>query len=73
MPKNLTITKRDNDWYAVAFQASDGRLTCEVSVARQNGVSDRRTPHEKEKEVLEKLKRLTQELSSALDNPDKAD
>ena len=70
MPKNLSITKRDKDRFGVAFQASEGRLTCEVSVARQNGASDRRTLHEKEKEVREKLKRLAQELSAALDSPE---
>jgi hypothetical protein len=61
------ITKHDNDTYSVAFEAR--RLTCEVSVARQEGASDRRTPREKELEARKKLKRLAQEFSAIL-SPD---
>ena len=63
------ITKHDNDTYSVAFEAPEGRLTCEVSVARQEGASDRRTPREKEIEARKKLKRLAQEFS-AIFSPD---
>ena len=66
MPSTLNIARRDDDRYAVAFEAADGKLTCEISVARREGTSDRRTHHEKEKEVRRKLKRLAEELSSAL-------
>ncbi len=66
MRKNLSIARRDDDRYSVAFEAPDGKLTCEISVARREGASDRRTQHEKEKEVLKKLKRLAKELSSTL-------
>jgi len=45
------ITKHDNDTYSVAFEAPEGRLTCEVSVARQEGAIDRWTRREKEREA----------------------
>ena len=66
MPSNLRIAKRDDDSYSVAFEAPEGRLTCEVSVARQEGASDRRTPREKEKEARKKLKRLAEEFSNSI-------
>ena len=59
------ITKHDNDTYS-GVEAPEGRLTCEVSVARQEGASDRRTPREKEIEARKKLKRLAQEFSAIL-------
>jgi hypothetical protein len=66
MHKNLSIAKRDNDRYSVAFETLEGRLTCEISVARQKGASDRRTPREKEMEARKKLKRLAEEFSSSI-------
>jgi hypothetical protein len=71
MHKNLHIAKRDNDRYSVAFEAPEGRVTCEISVARQEGASDRRTAREKDKELHKKLKRLAEEFSnSILERPD---
>jgi hypothetical protein len=66
MRRNLTIARRGDYRYSVAFEAPDGRLTCEISVARREGASDRRTQHEKENEVRKKFKRLAEELSTAL-------
>ena len=70
MDKGLSITKRENDKYLVAFEGPDGKVACEVSVARQAGVSDRRTPHEKDKEARKKLKRLAEEFSAIFESPD---
>ena len=70
MHKNLRITRRDDDKYSVAFEAPEGKVVCEVSVARQTGTSDRRTPHEKDKEARNKLKRLAEEFSTILHYPD---
>jgi len=66
MHKNLHITRRDDDKYSVAFEAPEGRVACEISVARENGASDRRTPHEKDKEARKKLKRLAEEFSNSI-------
>ena len=66
MLRNLRIAKRDNDRYSVAFEAPEGRVACEISVARENGASDRRTPHEKDKEARKKLKRLAEEFSNSI-------
>ena len=66
MHKNLRITRRDDDKYWVAFEAPEGKAVCEVSVARQNGASDRCTPHEKDKEVHKRLKRLAEEFSNSI-------
>ena len=66
MDKGVSITKRENDRYVVAFEGPDGKLACEVSVARQTGVSDRRTQHEKDKEAGKKLRRLAEEFSARL-------
>jgi hypothetical protein len=67
----LKIAKRDNDIYSVAFEAPEGRVTCEISVARQEGASDRRTAREKEKEVRQRLKKLAEQfLSSLLEGSD---
>jgi len=71
MRRNIHIAKRDNDSFSAAFEAPEGKLTCEVSVARQEGASDRRTPHEKEKEARKKLKRPAEDFSnSILEGPD---
>ena len=66
MEKNLSIAKRDNDRYSVAFETPEGRLTCEISVARQEGASDRRTSREKEKEARKRFKRLAEEFSISI-------
>ena len=66
MSRNLRIAERDDDSFSVAFEAPEGRLTCEVSVARREGTSDRRTPGEKEKEARKKLKRLAEDFSSSI-------
>ena len=60
------ITKHDNDTNSVAFEAPEGRLTCEVSVARQEGAIDRWTPREKEREARKKLKRLAEDFSNSI-------
>ena len=66
MDKNLNIAKRDNDSYSAAFETPEGRLTCVISVARQEGASDRRTPGEKKKEAHKKLQRLAEDFSISL-------
>ena len=63
MDKSLNIAKRDNDSYSAAFETPEGRLTCVISVARQEGASDRRTPGEKKKEAHKKLQRLAEDFS----------
>jgi hypothetical protein len=71
MHKSLHITRRDDDKYSVSFEAPEGKVICEVSVARQAGASDRRTLREKEKEVRRKLKRLAEEFSNSIsESPD---
>jgi len=69
MHKSLRINKRDDDNYSVSLEAPEGKVICEVSVARQAGASDRRTPREKEKEARTKLKRLAEEFSAIFDSP----
>ena len=54
MDKSLNIAKRDNDSYSAAFETPEGRLTCVISVARQEGASDRRTPGEKKEGSAQK-------------------
>lgn len=70
MHKSLSITKRENDRYVVALEGPDGKVACEASVVRLAGVSDRRTPHEKDKEARKKLKRLAEEFTAILGSPD---
>ena len=66
MYKNLKIAKRDNDIYSVAFEAPEGRVTCEISVVRQEGASDMRTAREKEKEVRQRLRRLAEDFLNSI-------
>ena len=62
---SLKITKRD-DRYSVVCEGPEGRITCEISVARHGGVADRRTQHEKYTEARNKLRRLLEELLSSI-------
>jgi hypothetical protein len=66
MQPRLSIIKRDTDRFAAAFETPEGRLTCEISVARQQGASDRRTAREKENEARKKLKSLAREFSQSI-------
>ena len=63
---SLIFTKRRDDTFVVAFEGPDGFLTCEISVERQGGVTDRRTQHEKYKEARIKLRRLISDVLKSL-------
>ncbi len=62
---SLKITRRD-DRYSVVYERPEGRIACEISVARHGGVADRRTQHEKYTEARNKLRRLLEELLSSI-------
>jgi hypothetical protein len=63
---SLKFVKRGDDTFVVAFEGPEGRLTCEISVARQGGVADRRAQHEKYKEARIKLSRLISDVLKSL-------
>jgi hypothetical protein len=67
----LITGKLPNNRYKFAFTSEDGKVVCEISVARPPGPPDMRKEAEKKEEALRKLKRLAKALDAAIVNADK--
>jgi hypothetical protein len=62
----LNIGKLANNQYKIALTTDDGKIICEVSVARRGGAPDTRGDAEKREEALRKAKNLGKALFDAI-------
>lgn len=65
MGKPTMLIGRTGNSYKFAFEADDGKITAQVSVAL-TGKPDTRTEDEKKTLALKKLKKITKALNAAI-------